>query len=187
MIFALQDLRSSRWKARDQNMSAQNALFQSKKMTSPMQPNFNMEPRNHHIPILKKMEIKSRGYSKPTSFQIFFPTNFPTIQPEIIFNSFQNNQFFNYYQKLFNYSTRNFPTIQSFFGVPWDFPAPKKAPVPPPAMPRKPPNTRRVPRQSLARRRRGRCYLGQDGSGPLNHQYHGKNMGKAMGKCSKIG
>jgi len=70
-------------------MSAQNALFQSKKMTSPMQPNFNMEPRNRHIPISRKMEIKSRGYSKPTSFQIFFPTNFPTIQPEIIFNSFK--------------------------------------------------------------------------------------------------
>lgn len=145
-------------------MSAQNALFQSKKMTSPMQPNFNMEPRNRHIPISKKMEIKSRGYSKPTSFQIFFLTNFQ------LFNQKSSSTVLN-------------PIFWSSMGLS----SSKFAPVPPPAMPRKPPNTRRVPRQSLARRRRGRCYLGQDGSGPSNHQYHGKNMGNTWENVAKLG
>lgn len=144
-------------------MSAQNALFQSKKMTSPMQPNFNMEPRNRHIPISKKWksshgDIQSQHHSKSSFRQIF--------------------QLFN--QK--SSSTVLNPIFWSSMGLS----SSKFAPVPPPAMPRKPPNTRRVPRQSLARRRRGRCYLGQDGSGPSNHQYHGKNMGN-LGKCSKIG
>ena len=82
-------------------MSAQNALFQSKKMTSPMQPNFNMEPRNRHIPISKKWksshgDIPSQHHSKSSFRQIL---------------------------QLFNQKSSS-TVLNPIFGVPCDFPAP---------------------------------------------------------------